>query len=144
MDNDLLLDNHWRDSVTSCADGNSPLPGSAYPRNRTGALSLVDGTCRGRFARIQHCLIYLNDVEQGGGTYFPNLDVLVESRKGRMLLFHNCHLGTTVRHENTLHGGLLVESGGKWACNFWFREKPYQNQTRAKRAAKLSSASRRY
>nr|WP_298718875.1 2OG-Fe(II) oxygenase [uncultured Steroidobacter sp.] len=32
-------------------------------------------------------LWYLNDVEQGGGTRFPQLDVTIEARAGRLLMF---------------------------------------------------------
>ena len=76
--------------------------------------------------RMVTCLMYLNDVEEGGGTSFPKLDMEVRARKGRMLLFHNCHAGSTVRNPNSLHGGMPVLKGQKWACNFWFREKSYQ------------------
>lgn len=76
--------------------------------------------------RMITCLMYLNDVEEGGGTSFPKLDMEVRAKKGRMLLFHNCHEGSTVRHPDSLHGGMPVLKGEKWACNFWFREKPYQ------------------
>ena len=72
------------------------------------------------------CLLYLNDVEQGGGTSFPKLDMEVRARKGRMLLFHNCHADSTIRHPDSLHGGMPVLKGEKWACNFWFRESSYQ------------------
>jgi len=43
-----------------------------------------------------------------------------------MVLFHNCHQGSNVRHPDSLHGGMPVIQGEKWACNFWFREKAYQ------------------
>ena len=76
--------------------------------------------------RLLTCLMYLNDPELGGGTSFPNLDMEVRARKGRMLLFHNCHQGSNVRHPDSLHGGMPVIEGEKWACNFWFRELPYQ------------------
>jgi prolyl 4-hydroxylase len=76
--------------------------------------------------RLLTCLMYLNDPEQGGGTSFPNLDMEVRARKGRMLLFHNCHQGSNVRHPDSLHGGMPVIQGEKWACNFWFRELAYQ------------------
>lgn len=75
--------------------------------------------------RLVTCLLYLNDVEGGGGTLFPKLNITVEARKGRMLMFHNCHPNTTVRHPSTLHGGLPVLKGEKWACNLWFRERSY-------------------
>ena len=76
--------------------------------------------------RMVTCLMYLNEPEQGGGTSFPNLDMEVRARKGRMLLFHNCHPNSVVRHPDSLHGGMPVLKGEKWACNFWFREREYQ------------------
>jgi prolyl 4-hydroxylase len=77
--------------------------------------------------RMVTCLLYLNDVEEGGGTSFPNLDMEIKARKGRMVLFHNCHEGSTVRHPDSLHSGMPVLKGEKWACNFWFRELEYQD-----------------
>ena len=76
--------------------------------------------------RMVTCLLYLNDVEQGGGTSFPNLDLEIRAKKGRMVLFHNCNEGSTDRHRNSLHAGMPVLKGEKWACNFWFRELVYQ------------------
>ena len=76
--------------------------------------------------RMVTCLLYLNDVEEGGGTPFPNLDMEIRAKKGRMVLFHNCHEGSTVRHPDSLHGGMPVLKGEKWACNLWFRELEYQ------------------
>ena len=76
--------------------------------------------------RMVTCLMYLNNPESGGGTSFPDLDMEVRAKRGRMVLFHNCHDGSTVRHPASLHGGMPVEQGEKWACNLWFREQPYQ------------------
>ncbi len=76
--------------------------------------------------RMVTCLLYLSDVPEGGGTSFPNLDMEIRAKKGRMLLFHNCKQGSTVRHPDSLHGGMPVLKGEKWACNFWFRELEYQ------------------
>jgi prolyl 4-hydroxylase len=90
--------------------------------------------------RLITCLIYLNDVEEGGGTIFPNLDVEVRAIKGRMVLFHNCTPGTNIIHPDTLHGGMPVVKGEKWACNIWFREKRYQNVVAG--AVKAGSARR--
>ncbi len=76
--------------------------------------------------RLLTCLLYFNDVTAGGGTGFPNLDLEVRARKGRMLVFHNCLAGSNIKHPNSLHGGLPVMQGEKWACNLWFREHPFQ------------------
>lgn len=76
--------------------------------------------------RLVTCLLYLNEPDEGGGTSFPNLDLEIRAKSGRMLLFHNCHKGSALRHQDSLHGGMPVLSGEKWACNFWFREKLYQ------------------
>lgn len=75
--------------------------------------------------RLVTCLIYLNDVPAGGGTGFPELDLEVQAKKGRMVIFHNCYPGTNYRHPHSLHGGLPVEEGEKWAVNLWFREGDY-------------------
>ena len=79
--------------------------------------------------RMVTCLLYLDEPEEGGATSFPNLDMEVRARKGRMLLFHNCHPNSVIRHPDSLHGGMPVLSGEKWACNFWFREREYQTGT---------------
>ncbi len=77
--------------------------------------------------RLITCLCYLNDVDAGGGTFFPRLDVEVMPKAGRMVLFHNCHPGTVERHEGSLHGGMPPESGTKWACNLWFRAESFRH-----------------
>ena len=76
--------------------------------------------------RLVTCLFYLNEVEAGGGTCFPKLDLEVRAKKGRMLLFNNCYEKSSVRHPYSLHGGMPVLSGEKWACNLWFRERSYR------------------
>lgn len=76
--------------------------------------------------RLVTCLIYLNTVSQGGGTGFPKLNIEVAAQQGHMVVFHNCHPGTTLRHPDSLHGGLPVIKGEKWAVNLWFREKAYR------------------
>lgn len=72
--------------------------------------------------RILTCLMYLNTPAKGGGTIFPKLDTEVEARKGRIVIFHNCHPNTINRHPHSLHGGMPVLEGEKWACNLWFRD----------------------
>lgn len=76
-----------------------------------------------RGQRVLTCLFYLNDVEEGGGTSFPELNLEVAAKKGRLLLFHNCHLNTFNRHPKSKHSGMPVIKGHKWAGTLWFSYK---------------------
>ncbi len=73
--------------------------------------------------RMLTALAYLNDVEEGGGTGFPNLDVEIEAKKGDVLVFHNTPPDSNKIHPKSLHAGLPVIAGEKWAINLWFRER---------------------
>jgi prolyl 4-hydroxylase len=94
--------------------------------------------------RMVTCLLYLNDVEEGGGTCFPKLDMEIRAKRGRMVLFHNCHPGSLIRHPNSLHGGMPVIRGEKWACNFWFREQQLREVSPAQRQRREKSASPKF
>lgn len=74
--------------------------------------------------RLLTCLMYLNTPTKGGGTIFPKLDKEVQAQKGRIVIFHNCHPNSIDRHPHSLHGGMPVIEGEKWACNLWFRDNP--------------------
>eukprot|EP01095_Lingulamoeba_sp_RSL-Kostka_P006823 TRINITY_DN2157_c1_g1_i2.p1 TRINITY_DN2157_c1_g1~~TRINITY_DN2157_c1_g1_i2.p1 ORF type:complete len:322 (-),score=79.21 TRINITY_DN2157_c1_g1_i2:106-1071(-) len=74
-------------------------------------------------------IIYLNDVEEGGETYFPNRNaksgpITITPKKGDALLFHNVHPNATF-DKNSLHAGLPVKKGEKWIATRWIRERPY-------------------
>ena len=89
--------------------------------------------------RLVTALLYLNDVKKGGGTIFPKLDIVVEAKAGRVLLFANTLLNESMRHPLSLHGGLPVEEGEKWAVNLWFRQFPVVNNVEIKKTADDSS-----
>ena len=72
--------------------------------------------------RMITALIYLNDVESGGATYFPELNISINPKKGNVLVFHNTISETTNINPRSLHAGMPVTSGEKWAANLWFRE----------------------
>lgn len=86
------------------------------PRTEAGARTMKDGG-----QRVITVLGYLNTVQKGGGTSFPKLKIRVPAEEGKLLVFHNCKAGTEVRHPKSLHAGLPVEAGEKWAFNLWFR-----------------------
>lgn len=76
--------------------------------------------------RVLTALMYLNEPSGGGGTSFPKLELEVDAEPGRLVIFHNiCDEHTNI-HEASLHGGMPVTAGEKWACNLWFRAKPYR------------------
>lgn len=74
--------------------------------------------------RLITVLGYLNEVERGGQTEIVNPAIFVDPLPGRLLIFHNCYAGTATRHPDSLHAGLAVKAGTKWAFNLWFRERP--------------------
>jgi hypothetical protein len=71
--------------------------------------------------RCASAVIYLSDVEAGGGTGFPELELEVPARLGSLCLFHNCRPDGSVE-PRSLHAGLPVEQGDKWVATKWYRE----------------------
>lgn len=80
--------------------------------------------CKYGGQRLVTALVYLNDVEEGGETSFPKLSAEVQAKKGRMVIFHNVTDDFNVPHPNSLHAGMPVIKGEKWAFNIWFRARP--------------------
>lgn len=72
--------------------------------------------------RISTLVMYLNDVEQGGETYFPKLNFSVSPQKGMAVYFEYFYNDPTM-NELTLHGGAPVIMGDKWAATQWMRRK---------------------
>jgi len=77
-------------------------------------------------------LAYLNDAFEGGETHFPFLDLLIQPKKGSLLIFNNLDENEKVIKE-MLHSGKPVWEGQKFAMNMWVRTKPqeqaHQNET---------------
>ena len=72
--------------------------------------------------RIVTALAYLNNVEKGGETSFPNIGKVVTPETGKIVVFHLCKKGTIETNTDALHGAMPVIEGEKWAFNLWFRE----------------------
>ena len=64
----------------------------------------------------------MNDVEEGGSTGFKNIGKEVEAKKGRMVVFENVNKKNEL-YKRSLHAGLPIIKGEKWAFNLWLREK---------------------
>ena len=76
--------------------------------------------------RLLTALVYLNDVEEGGGTRMTKLNVDITAEKGKLLAFEDCYAGTNNKHPLSEHAGLPVLKGVKYAFNLWFKECPYE------------------
>lgn len=65
-------------------------------------------------------MVYLNDVEQGGETHFPNLGVTIPPQRGALIVWNNaCPDGAL--NQDTIHAGLPVVHGTKWIITKWYR-----------------------
>jgi len=71
--------------------------------------------------RISTLIMYLNDVEQGGETFFPKLNLSVTPQKGMAVYFEYFYSDEDV-NELTLHGGAPVIAGEKWVATQWMRK----------------------
>lgn len=75
--------------------------------------------------RIATVLMYLNRVEDGGETHFPELGLDIRPRKGRIVIFQSCEENSNYPDGRSLHGSVPIVEGEKWAANLWFRESPF-------------------
>ena len=72
--------------------------------------------------RILTALLYLNNVEEGGTTYFTKLDIDIKPEKGRLLIFENVYKNSINKHLLSEHTGKQVIKGEKYIVNLWFRQ----------------------
>ncbi len=65
-------------------------------------------------------MIYLNDVEDGGETSFPNINQTITPKHGRAVIWNSLNPdGTT--NQNSMHQGHPVKKGCKTIITKWFR-----------------------
>jgi prolyl 4-hydroxylase len=69
-------------------------------------------------------MIYLNDVAEGGATWFPQAGFKVAPRRGLLLAWNNMNPDGTP-NERTLHEGTAVVEGTKYIVTKWFRERSW-------------------
>ncbi|SFE81232.1 prolyl 4-hydroxylase [Paenibacillus catalpae] len=75
--------------------------------------------------RISTLVMYLNDVEEGGETYFPSLRFSVTPKKGSAVYFEYFYNDPRL-NELTLHAGHPVAAGEKWVATQWMRRQRYR------------------
>lgn len=69
-------------------------------------------------------MIYLNDVEAGGGTRFKWIDKIVQPEAGKLIAWNNRKPDGSV-NPASLHHGMKVRKGVKYVITRWYRELPW-------------------
>ena len=72
--------------------------------------------------RVGTVVMYLNEPEQGGGTSFPDVGLVVAPQKGHAVFFSYDQPDPVTR---TLHGGEPVLAGEKWIATKWLRQREF-------------------
>jgi prolyl 4-hydroxylase len=69
--------------------------------------------------RAYTLLIYLNNVEDGGETYFEKINLEIKPQKGDCIFFKSLDENTEKIISKSLHQGMNVKKGKKIICNKW-------------------------
>ena len=69
-------------------------------------------------------MVFLNDVPEGGATWFPQAGVKIAPKRGMLLAWNNMSPDGTP-NGLTLHEGMPVVEGVKYIVTKWFRERPW-------------------
>ena len=69
-------------------------------------------------------MVYLNEVEAGGGTRFNAARKIVQPETGKLLAWNNRRADARP-NPNTLHHGMKVRKGVKYVITKWYRESPW-------------------
>jgi prolyl 4-hydroxylase len=75
--------------------------------------------------RVSTLIMYLNDVDAGGETIFPDVGLAISARKGSGVYFTYCGPHGEL-DRRSLHGGAPVKRGEKWIATHWLRQSAYR------------------
>ena len=98
-------------------------PGGEY-KPHYDAFATDAPTLRQGGNRQMTLILYLNAVEEGGETAFPELGLQVSPIPGGGVFFRNLN-EEGQRHPLSLHAGLPVRKGEKWIATQWIRQEAY-------------------
>ncbi|MHA6721309.1 2OG-Fe(II) oxygenase [Sphingomonas sp. RS6] len=71
--------------------------------------------------RTWTAMVYLNDVEEGGATWFPRAGIRFKPKRGLLVIWNNMDADGSPNYD-TLHEGTRVVEGTKYIITKWFRE----------------------
>lgn len=74
--------------------------------------------------RVSTLILYLNDVEEGGETDFPEVGLSILPKKGNALYFEYFNSFKQLDLKS-VHAGAPVKAGEKWIATKWMREKRF-------------------
>ena len=74
--------------------------------------------------RVATVVMYLHEPQEGGDTYFPELELSVRPRRGSALYFEYCNADGAL-DSRCLHAGMPVLRGDKWIATKWLRQSAY-------------------
>ena len=88
---------------------------------------LLSNTRNPTGTRILTAYLYLNEVEEGGGTDFPGLGVTVMPKRGRVLIWPSVMDDDPLKKDKrTDHQALPVKAGIKYGANAWFHMRDFK------------------
>jgi prolyl 4-hydroxylase len=77
--------------------------------------------------RLLTVFLYLNDVEEGGGTDFPGLGITVQPKRGRALIWPSVlDEAPDEKDPRTEHQALPVIKGIKYGANAWIHQRDFK------------------
>jgi prolyl 4-hydroxylase len=77
--------------------------------------------------RMHTVLIYLNTPRRGGSTRFPDLDLEIKAKAGRLLVWKNL-TSAGERDEDMMHASVPLVEGRKATLVTWVRERNFQRE----------------
>ena len=98
-------------------------PGQFYKTHHDSTKRVVNPAGQ----RILTFFLYLNDVEEGGETYFPQLGLSVAAEKGKALVWPSVDdANPDLWDRRTYHEAKPVVKGVKYAANHWIHNYSYR------------------
>ena len=98
-----------------------------YPDNGSFYYHLDAGYWEAHYAadRVLTLLLYLTTPRKGGGTHFRALDIHVEAKAGRLLVWNNLFPNGNCNHR-MIHSSVPLLKGNKTTLITWLRQKKFR------------------